>query len=88
MRMSRRTKSNDSVKILRMISRDEELIRNDGKFVQMNRTFKNKKKYDRKQSKKELGKALNSYFLSFRTDVLLPLHFLLMWFLFQHVGRD
>lgn len=65
MRMSRRTKSNDSVKILRMISRDEELIRNDGKFVQMNRTFKNKKKYDRKQSKKELGKALNSYFFVF-----------------------
>lgn len=64
MKMSRRTKSHDSVKILRMISRDEELTRNDGKFVQMNRTFKNKKKYDRKQAKKELGKTLNSYFFA------------------------
>ena len=42
MKKSKRTKSNDPVKILRMISRDLELERNDGKWVAMNRPYKNK----------------------------------------------
>lgn len=52
MKKSVRTKSNDPAKILRMISRDEELERNDGKWVAMNRAYKNRKKYDRKRDKK------------------------------------
>ena len=52
MKKSKRTKSNDPVKILRMISRDLELERNDGKWVAMNRPYKNKKKYDRKRDRK------------------------------------
>ena len=35
-----------------MIARDEELERNDGKWVAMNRVYKNKKKYDRKRDKR------------------------------------
>lgn len=45
-----------------MISRNEELERNQGKWVAMNRAFKNKKKYNRKDKKKELRNNLNSYF--------------------------
>ena len=52
MKKSKRTKSTDPVKILRMISRDEELERNDGKWIAMNRIYKNKKKYDRKRDRK------------------------------------
>ena len=63
MKKSKPTKSNDPVKILRMISRDDELERNDGKWVAMNRPWKNKKKYDRKQSKKDLRDSLGSSFL-------------------------
>ena len=46
-----------------MISRNEELERNQGKWVAMNRAFKNKKKYNRNDKKKELRNNLNSYFL-------------------------
>ena len=60
MKKSKRTKSNDPAKILRMISRDEELERNDGKWVAMNRVFKDKKKYDRKKMKKDLRDDLGS----------------------------
>lgn len=52
MKKSKPTKSNDPVKILRMISRDEELERNDGKWVAMNRIYKDRKKYDRKRDKR------------------------------------
>lgn len=62
MKLSKPTKSNEQYKILRMISRNEELERNQGKWVAMNRAFKNKKKYNRKDKKKELRKNLNSYF--------------------------
>ena len=55
MKKSKLTKSNDPAKILRMISRDEELERNDGKWIAMNRPFKNKKKYCRKNNKVDLG---------------------------------
>ena len=46
-----------------MISRDEELERNDGKWISMNRVFKNKHKYNRKDKKKELRKELSSFLL-------------------------
>ena len=62
MKLSKPTKSNEQYKILRMISRNEELERNQGKWVAMNRAFKNKKKYNRNDKKKELRKNLNSYF--------------------------
>ena len=63
MKKSKRTKSVDPVKILRMISRDEELERRDGKF-QHQLICKNKRKYDRCTSKRELGKMkeLDSHF--------------------------
>ena len=56
MKKSKQTKSNEQFKILRMISRDFELERNDGKFVSVTRTFKNKKKYNRNDKKRELRK--------------------------------
>ena len=46
-----------------MISRNEELERNQGKWVAMNRAFKNKKKYNRKDKKKELRNDLSSFFI-------------------------
>ena len=55
------TKSNEPHKILRMLSREEEMERNDGKWVAMNKTFKDKKKYDRKENKKDLRNELKSF---------------------------
>ena len=55
------TKSNEPHKILRMLSREEEMERNDGKWVAVNKTFKDKKKYDRKESKKDLRIELKSF---------------------------
>ena len=52
MKKSKRTKSNDPAKILKMISRDEQFERNGGgQWVAMNRVFKDKSKYDRKCDK-------------------------------------
>ena len=62
MKKSKQTKSNEQLKILRMISRDFELERNDGKFVSVTRPFKNKKKYNRNDKKRELRKNLGSLF--------------------------
>lgn len=62
MKKSKPTKSNEQYKILRMIARDEELERNQGKWVAMNRAFRDKSKYNRKDKKKELRKDLSSYF--------------------------
>ena len=45
-----------------MISRDFELERNDGKFVSVTRPFKNKKKYNRNDEKRELRKNLGSLY--------------------------
>ena len=45
-----------------MISRDFELERNDGKFVSVTRPFKNKKKYNRNDKKRELRKNLGSLY--------------------------
>ena len=62
MKKSKQTKSNEQFKILRMISRDLELERNDGKFVSITRPFKNKKKYNRNDKKRELRKNLGSLY--------------------------
>lgn len=62
MKKSKQTKSNEQFKILRMISRDFELERNDGKFVSVTRAFKNKKKYNRNDKKRELRKYLGSLY--------------------------
>ena len=45
-----------------MISRDFELERNDGKFVSVTKPFKNKKKYNRNDKKRELRKNLGSLY--------------------------
>ena len=62
MKKSKQTKSNEQFKILRMIARDLELERNDGKFVSITRPFKNKKKYNRNDKKRELRKDLGSLY--------------------------
>ena len=62
MKNSKQTKSNEQFKILRMIARDLELERNDGKFVSITRPFKNKKKYNRNDKKRELRKDLGSLY--------------------------
>lgn len=64
MKKSKTPKSNSPVKILRMISRDEAFERNGGgQFVAMNRVYKDKKKYNRKDKKNELRKDLSSFFI-------------------------
>jgi hypothetical protein len=70
MKKSKPTKSTEQYKILRMISRDEELERNQGKWVAMNRVFKDKSKYNRKDKKKELRNDLNSYFFLCRIIII------------------
>ena len=61
MKKSKPTKSNEQYKILRMLSRDEQFERNGGgQFVAMNRAYKDKSKYDRKDKKRELRKDLGS----------------------------
>ena len=61
MKYCKMTKSNEPHKILRMLSREEEMERNDGKWVCMNKVFKDKKKYDRKENKKDLRMELKSF---------------------------
>ena len=61
MKYSKMTKSNEPHKILRMLAREEEMERNDGKWVATNKVFKNKKKYDRKEKKKDLRCELKSF---------------------------
>jgi hypothetical protein len=63
---SKPTKSTEQYKILRMISRDEQFDRNGGgQFVSMNRVYKDKSKYNRKDMKKELRRDLNSFSFSY-----------------------
>lgn len=64
------TKSNEPHKILRMLSREQEMERNDGKWVAMNKTFKDKKKYDRKENKKDLRSELKSFDFFFSTRLI------------------
>ena len=62
MKMSKPTKSTEQYKILRMLSRNEQIERNGGgQFVSMNRVYKDKSKYNRNDKKKELRNNLNSY---------------------------
>lgn len=65
MKYCKMTKSNEPHKILRMLSREEELERNDGKWIAVNKAFKNKKKYDRKEKKKDLRAELKSFLFFF-----------------------
>ena len=58
MKQSKPTKSNSQHKVLRMIARNEQLERFDGKFVAMNRKYKDRSKYDRKEAKRELRRDL------------------------------
>ena len=47
-----------------MISRDEQFERNGGgQFVAMNRVYKDKSKYNRKDSKREFRNNLDSFFI-------------------------
>jgi hypothetical protein len=47
-----------------MISRDEQFERNGGdQFVSINRVYKDKSKYNRKDNKREFRKNLDSHFL-------------------------
>ena len=82
MKYCKPTKSNEPHKILRMIAREEEMERNNGKWIAMNvgsmaansdpsRVFKNKKKYDRKQNKKDLGDSLKSLYFFYRRFIVL-----------------
>ena len=72
MKKSKPTKSNEQYKILRMLSRDEQFERNGGgQFVSMNRVYKDKSKYNRKDNKKELRNDLNSYFVFFILLIIL-----------------
>lgn len=68
------TNSNEANKILRMLSREDEFARNGGgQFVAKTRAYKNKKKYNRRDNKKELRDLnLGSFFLLFNTQ-----HFLI-----------
>lgn len=76
MKKSKITKSNDPVKILRMISRNDEFERNGGgQWVAMNKVFKDKSKYDRKRNKKELKDDFNSFFFYTITNIILFHHF-------------
>ena len=58
MKLSKPTKSNSQHKVLRMIARNEQLERFDGKFVAMNRKYKDHSKYNRKEAKRELRRNL------------------------------
>ena len=69
MKMSKPTKSNDQAVIIKMISRDEELERNQGKFVSKDRPYVNKKKYHRHLQKDGLRKELSSHFSLYKTYV-------------------
>lgn len=58
---SKNPKGTSPVKILRMLSREEQFERNGGgQFVQMNKVYKDKSKYDRKQKKKGMRDIMNS----------------------------
>jgi len=73
MKLSKPTKSNDQAVIIKMISRNEELERNQGKFVSKNRAHLNKKKYHRHLQKNGLRKELSSHFhFGKYAEILIP----------------
>lgn len=70
MKKSKLTKSNEPHKILRMISRNEQFERNGGgQFVAVNRVYKDKSKYNRKDSKREFRSNLDSFFIPQNLDI-------------------
>ena len=63
MKLKNTPKTINPLKIIRWVSRLNEIERNGGgQFVAMNRVYKDKTKYNRKDKKKELRKFLSSYF--------------------------
>lgn len=55
----------DVLKAIHIASRNDQFDRNGGgQFVAINRPHKNKKKYDRKQIKKEMRNNISFYFLT------------------------
>ena len=71
MKKSKLTKSTEQYKILRMISRNEQIERNGGgQFVSMNRVYKDKSKYNRNDSKREFRKNLDSHFYAIKFGFL------------------
>jgi hypothetical protein len=66
MKKSKITKSNSPNMILRQISRDIELERNNGQFISVNKIYKNKKKYNRKDEKRKLNQI--NFLLSFNMN--------------------
>lgn len=63
MKLKNTPKTINPLKIIRWVSRLNEIERNGGgQFVAMNRVYKDKTKYNRKDKKKELRNDLNSYF--------------------------
>ena len=46
----------DYIRINKALAREEELERNGGRWIAVDRPHRNKKKYDRKKSKMEMGK--------------------------------
>lgn len=57
----------DDSKIIKMLSREEELQMNQGKWVANDKAHKNHKKYDRKGQKRELRSILGSFLSSLTT---------------------
>ena len=70
MKLSKPTKSNSQHKVLRMIARNEQLERFDGKFVAMNRKYKDHSKYNRKEANRELRRDLRGSYCIGKSIVL------------------
>lgn len=54
----------DYIKANKKLAREEELLRNGGRWVAKDRPHKNLKKYDRKRDKKNYNFYLSLYFFS------------------------
>ena len=73
MKLSKPTKSNSQYKVLRMIARNEQLERFDGKFVAMNRKYKDRSKYNRKDAKRELRRDLRGSYCFYTIYYTIPI---------------
>ena len=69
MRLSKLTKSHDQHKVLRMIARNEQLERYDGKWVALNRKYKDRSKYNRKDAKRELRRDLRGSYCVYKDSM-------------------
>ena len=54
----------DYIKANKKLAREEELARNGGRWVAMDRPHKNLKKYDRKRDKKNIDSYLPLFFIT------------------------